>query len=276
MRCKQEIVGFLSAYRKRRRNEGKDHHQTEFKKCKKRRKDVEDGSSEDEVRSPSSEENSAKEKLNVNQTQEVDESHGFTTATSGQRLATLREQMDRILRDQDWRALPRVPTIILKGLIMMVDIEHKCCLDFDNHGILLAKNLDGGEGEPPDFDQEGASLQNGRTAIPSVREGGQVLANTIKSEVASTPATKSARKFGQLLQSECASEEMVDFFASLDVPVRGVVMSIIHNFVRGPFIDILSNLGNTAALQRLLYLLSPLTEVNSLGEIRQRLTTMIS
>jgi hypothetical protein len=232
----------------------------------------------------------------------------------GHRLSALRGQMDRVLQERDFGAMPRVATTVLKVWVMMVDTEYRTCLDAEL-GDDRKASFRATEAEDRvkvnakrarvngrrDQDDEGQKpRENGRTTgrengyrVEAVKSEGRDDddddndAASLGEEAGRVDNNKHDRRGGHWnrnggypLQekswSERGCEEMVEFFATLEVPLRGVCMSVVHNFLRGSVIDILHRARNAAALRLLLDLISPLAVVASLSDIRHRLIDLLA
>jgi transcription termination factor NusB len=226
----------------------------------------------------------------------------------GKRLATLNGQMERVLHDRDFEVMPRVATTLLKVWIMTVDVEYKACLDCeiaDNRKL----NHENGRSaaSPDDHDRkrvrtnEHSNGEGGGEAQNEPRQNGRTRENgysTIKSEGNDDDASvgeeadrdddrsyqpngtkkpgRSDSSVGDKSWSERACEDLIELFATLDVPLRGVCMSVIHVFLRGPLLDILHRGRNLATIRLLYDLVSPLSVVLSLNDIRHQLVELMS
>lgn len=216
----------------------------------------------------------------------------------GKRLANLNGQMEHVLQERDFNTMPRVATTLLKVWVMMVDVEYKTCLDCelaDDRAEERGLKRPRANERTGDEDHDGGAVphgrQNGRTgenngySTTVKSEGGDDAAGV--GEEADRPDERpqpnhqhngvKARQdgFGDATEekswAERACEDLVQLFATLDVPLRGVCMSMIHIFLRGPLLDILQRGRNVAAIRLLLDLISPLSVVMSLSDIRHRL-----
>ena len=276
----QDILEFLSEYRKRRQEiqtVRHEHGRSEARKRKRERRSQNSGDDEehrgasDSSSSSSSSEGSDHDQDRGAEGEEREEMRR-TLESIGQRLSTLKGQMDGVLKERNFGAMPRVATTVLKAWIMMVDTEYRSCLDLEQAGEdrdAKRVRMNGG-----------AQHQNGRTKV----ENG--YSSSVKSEGA-TRASEDVigRREDRHLNNvavkgkgygERSCEEMVEFFATMDVPLRGVCMSIVHNFLRGPLLDILHRGRNVGALRLLLDLISPLSIVMSLSDIRHRLMVLLA
>lgn len=303
-----DILEFLTAYQRRRQDldeartyRRRDRDNNDARKRKRESSNRSDNSDEEERGSDSSSSSSEGGEL-AGEFQAGPEEREHTRQVLegiGKRLANLNGQMEHVLQERDFNTMPRVATTLLKVWVMMVDVEYKTCLDCEladdraeERGLKRprANERTGDEdhdGEAPHNRQNGRTGENNGHSTTVKSEGGDDAAGEEADRADERPQPNhhhngvKARQDGfadameEKSWAERACEDLVQLFATLDVPLRGVCMSMIHIFLRGPLLDILQRGRNVAAIRVLLDLVSPLSVVMSLSDIRHRLMELM-
>jgi len=165
-----------------------------------------------------------------------------------QKLVSLNDQVSELSGDPN--PMPRCAMTVLKVWIFMVDIEYKAVLD----------HL---EQKP----KRGSSQRQDHHTAKS-KESQPLRTTSYMKDLKRRNSNKIEEENGW---AEKACVSLVNFFSSMELPMRATAISVIHKFIQGPLLDILIDANNLSALNHLLDLVSPLSAVVCINDIRQRI-----